>query len=449
MWKKLSMALFTIPLNWQKPGEVKVFSVIKADVKAFRLALKGQDLIFYLGLAFIVFYYLRPQVIISSLDVVPWQKITILLGFVVMVSNNRMKFTGNHFLVFVFATLAWLSAMNSLYPQVSSNGVVLPFIFALEVLFLSNCVKNVKQLQLLLIVFFLCLFKMSFFGARVWVSRGFGFSSWGISGPAGFFENSGEFSLLMAICVVMSIPLILYMKSKTKLYWLLPITATMTVMGASSRGGQLALLVGLVYLLLATKKLSFKNLLYAMIFFAVAWAVFPEEQKVRFDAAGFDETSTSRLDYWDAGIDMAKEYPLLGIGFKAFPEHYYRFYRVNDGSYLSTRKEVSHNSLVEVASTIGFPALVVYIWLHLSVFSRSSIVKKYKDPGPEMEFLESFRISLNSAILTYFVGAFFMSITFYPFIYFLLALAIIKVRLLKELTENAAMQKGIYRAKVV
>ncbi len=409
-----------------------VFSVIKSDLKVFRQALKGQDSIFYFGLAFIVLYYLRPQVIIPGLDIIPWMQITILLGFLVMIGKGRLKFTGTHFLVFLFATLAWLSAMNSLYPDVSSRNITTPFIFALEVLFLSNCVKNVKQLQLLMIVFFLCIFKMSFFGARIWISRGFGFAGWGIQGPAGFFQNSGEFSLLMAICAVMSIPLILYMKPKTKLYWLLPITAVMTVMGASSRGGQLALLVGLVYLLLAYKKIRFKNLVYVSIVVLVAWAIFPEEQKARFETAGSDGTSTSRLDYWEAGIDMAKNYPLLGVGFRAFPQHYDIYYKVDDGSKSSKRKEVAHNSLIEVVSQLGVPALILYLWFHFSVFSSRSLLKNQKDPGSDLMFLDSFRVSLNGVLLTYFVGAFFVSIAFYPYIYFLLSLAIIK----KLLTEK-------------
>lgn len=426
-----------------------VFSALKNDLKVFRQDLKGQDLIFYLGLAFIVLYYLRPQVIIPGLNIIPWLQITILVGFLAMAGNSRLKFTGTHFLVFLFATLAWLSAMNSLYPDISSRKITTPFIFALEVLFLSNCVKNVKQLQLLLIVFFLCIFKMSLFGARVWVSRGFGFAAWGIQGPTGFFQNSGEFSLLMAMCAVMSIPLILYMKSKTKLYWLFPITAVMTVMGASSRGGQLALLVGLIYLLLAYKKIGFKNLVYVIVFVSVAWTLFPDAQKARFETAGSDGTSETRLEYWSAGINMAKEYPLLGVGFKTFPEHYDRFYKMKDGSYLSHRKEVAHNSLIEVVSTLGIPALILYLWLHFSVFSSRSLLKKYKEPEPELVFLESFRVSLNGAILTYFVGAFFMSVAFYPYIYFLLGLTIIKVRLFREKEQEIKVQRGAHNAKTV
>jgi hypothetical protein len=217
----------------------------------------------------------------------------------------------------------------------------------------------------------------------------------------------------------------------------------MTVMGASSRGGQLALLVGLIYLLLAYKKIRIKNLVYVTVFVSVAWALFPEEQKARFETAGSDKTSETRLEYWKAGIDMAKEYPLLGVGLMAFPEHYHRHYKVGDGSFFSNRREVAHNSLVQAASTLGIPAFILYLWFHFSVFSRRSLLKKHKDPVPDLMFLDSFRVSLNGAILTYFVGAFFMSVAFYPYIYFLLALTIIKVRLFREQRRELEVKNGI------
>jgi len=260
---------------------------------------------------------------------------------------------------------------------------------------------------------------MSVFGARVWVTRGFGFASWGIQGPPGFFQNSGEFSLLMAIAVAMSIPYFVSLDIKRKYFWLLPVTATMTVMGASSRGGQLAILLGFLYLILAYKKFKIKNVLYVG---AVCWLVvtyLPEEQKARFSSMGEDNTSTSRINYWKAGIEMAKDYPLLGVGYSAFPEYYQHNYKVLDGSYLSHRREVAHNSLVQVGSSLGIPALMRYLILHMLIYRP---FKRFNNKLDKDElYLERL---LRASVLTYFVGAFFMSIAFYPYIYLLLSIRI-------------------------
>ena len=117
-----------------------MFSAVRDDIRTLRQELKGQDLIFYLGLGFVVLYYLRPQVIISGLDIIPWLQITILGGLVAMVVNSRLKLTGTHFLVFLFTAWVFLSAQNSLYPETSFRQISVRLIFAIEVLFLSKCV---------------------------------------------------------------------------------------------------------------------------------------------------------------------------------------------------------------------------------------------------------------------------------------------------------------------
>jgi hypothetical protein len=58
-------------------------------------------------------------------------------------------------------------------------------------------------------------------------------------------------------------------------------------------------------------------------------------------------------------------------------------------------------------------------------------------------------VSLNGALVTYFVGAVFMSITFYPYIYFLLALAVIKSQLCKESDRKIKVKKRFTSAKAV
>lgn len=412
-----------------------MFGVLKEDFKSFRQQMRGQDVIFYLGVSFIIFYYLRPQSLYPQLAVIPWMQLVLLAGFFLMVGKAQLRVTSTHVAVFLFAFIAWLSAQASLYPEISSERLSTPFIFAVEVLFLSNCVRNTQQLKLLLVVYFICLFKMSLFGARTWVSRGFGFTDWGIAGPTGFFQNSGEFSLLMAMFAVMSIPIILALKPRTKLYYILPVTAIMTVLGASSRGSQLALLIGLICLMIGYKKLSLKYLVYAGLLVATIWMVLPEEQKQRFQTAGEDDTSTTRLAYWTAGIDMAKKHPWLGIGYDAFPHHYHYYYKESTSGYLAGRKEAAHNTLVQVVSTLGFPALFLYLFFHFAVLKKLRVKKKAIDSEFEEErvFLTRLKLALNVGAITYFIGAFFMSVAFYPYIYFLLGLTIATRRLYSTL----------------
>lgn len=415
-----------------------MIAVIKKDASNFMASLKGQDALFYLGCFYVILTYLRPQNIYPQLDFLPWMRITILAGLAVMALSSRFKLTGSHLLLFSFVTFAWLSSLYSMYPDISAEGA-LPFIWFLEVVFLSSTVTNLKQLKALLIIYFLCIFKMSFYGARTWAMRGFEFSDWGIKGPPGFFNNSGEFSLLIAIAGVMAIPFIVAMKPSTRVYWLLPVTSFMTVLGANSRGGQLALLVGCVYLLLVYKKIKIKNIIAVIALGVAVWFILPEEQKERFSAAGDDGTSTARLVYWEAGIDMARENPLFGVGYRAFPEHFDLYYRGTDDRLTISRKEVAHNAVVEVASTLGLPALFFYLLMHLAIFRKTATHSLMSTE--DQNFVLHLSRALSAAIIVYFVGSMFMSITFYPYIYFLLSLKIMLGVSVAKSSESRAQLK--------
>ena len=396
---------------------------IRGDIVAFINAYKGHDLIFYFGCAYIIFSYLRPHVIYPQINFLPWTQLTILGGLGLMVLNKRLNFTGTHALVFLFAILAWISALNSYYPHISMKKIDEPFIWAIEVLFLSNCARNLQQLKLLIALLFLCFLKMSLFGAKTWALTGFGFSGWGIQGPPGYFQNSGEYSLLMAMTAVMSIPFLAGLDLKRRYLWLLPITAVMAVLGSSSRGGQLALVIGLVYLLIAYKMLRIKNLFYVIL---IGWLIItflPEGQKARFSSMGEDDTSVTRQHYWHAGIDMAKDNPWTGVGYNAFPQYYNDYFKISGESYLSKRKEVSHNSLVQVASTLGITALFLYLMIHLRVFYAIPKKMLLRDTD-SMPLILGIHRSLRAGLITYFIGAFFMSVAFYPYIYLLCGFSI-------------------------
>ena len=394
------------------------------DMSLFIKAFRNQGAIFYFGCAYILFTYLMPQNIYPQLNFLPWLKLTILIGLSLMLVQRHLLFKGTHALVFLLAILALISAYNSFYPQISKQYINIPFIWAVEVLFLSNCVSNLNQFKLLVAILFLFLFKMSLFGAKTWMMNGFGFSGWGIQGPPGFFLNSGEYSLLMAMLAVMSIPFILSLNFKRRYLWLLPVTAMMSVLGASSRGSQLALAIGMIYLFVAYKKLNIKYIIYASILAWLALTILPEEQKARFSSIGEDDTSITRTSYWEAGIKMMEDNPWTGVGVNAFAAYYADYFRTTEKSgYLSNRREVAHNSLIQIGSAIGIPGLIIYVLLHALIFFNSRS-KASKIKPTDLKEVNQYVIMLRGGILTYFIGSLFMSVAFYPYIYLLLGLSI-------------------------
>src|SRR5690606_37783463 len=114
-----------------------------------------------------------------------------------------------------------------------------------------------------ILLFLLDSYKLSFHGAKTWVLRGFSFTDWGITGPPGFFQNSGELAIEMLMLFPLSYGVLElvspFMRRYQKIILLsVPVTAVMTIVAASSRGGQIALAVQF-YQMFLSKRISIKN----------------------------------------------------------------------------------------------------------------------------------------------------------------------------------------------
>lgn len=398
------------------------------DCLNFYTECKQQDFGFYMVAAYLVFSYLRPQVLFPILNIIPWTELTIVSGILYSIVKNRLKFQHVHFSLFLFCMIALISSYLSYYPDKSFNKLNVIFIWTTEVLFFTNCIRTTKQYKLITILFFLLIFKMSFFGARTWIERGFGFRGWGIAGPTGFFANSGEFSLLIAMLAAMSIAFILGHKKVNKMYYLLPLTAIMTVAGASSRGGQLALAGAMFVIAVVIGKLRIKNILLVTFMSLAVFSLLPDQQINRFSTAGDDDTSESRLIYWGAGLEMMNEHKWFGVGYYTFPQYFHDHYSMlfNESIINSGREEVAHNSLIEVGSTMGYVGLTCYLWLIYLVYSlnrktRKILRKEQKDISTD--WMPRYSIGLDAALVAYLIGSFFMSVAFYPYLYLLLMLS--------------------------
>ncbi len=386
---------------------------------------RNEDLGFYIVAGYIIFSYLRPHVILPFLDIIPWTQLFIISGLVYATAKGTLKFQLPHFTILAFAIVCLLSAFYSEYPAISFRNVDIPFIWLLEALCFTGCINSTKKLKLILILFFLCIFKISFFGARTWAQRGFGFQDFGISGPAGFFQNSGELSLLMAMLTIMSLSVMIGNKDVRKIYYIFPVTTVMTVLAASSRASQLALLIGTFFFFLVKGKLNFKYLCIACCFIYGGYFLLPDEQKARFTSAGEDSTSVSRLLYWEKGIEMTQKYPWLGVGFQGFPAYFHAHYsdEVPEGFSFGEKQEVAHNTIIEASSEMGLLGLITYLWMYLIVFrinKRSRMLLRGSNLDKEQPWLYQFTIGLDVAQVLYIVGAFFMSVALYPYTYFMI-----------------------------
>lgn len=390
--------------------------LFRLRVRAIWRFLQTQPASFWAINFYIFVEYVRPQQVWPSLDVLPWGLTAIALSLVLFVLEGRTPRlrTVAGPLLMVFCAVLVVSSFMALNPSVSFEGWELFFTWILIYVLITNIVTTEQRFFVFILAFLLYSFKMSQHGFRTWMMNGFGFSSWGATGGPGWFHNSGEFGIQMCIFLPLSVEFVLALRPHvgklTRWFlYLFPVTAVGSMVASSSRG---ALVGGAAVALwwVWRSKHRVRALVAMVIVAAATWVVIPPEQKARFSTAGEDETSTSRLERWQAGIEMANEHPLFGIGYNNWMDYY---------------GPLSHNILIQAWSELGYTGLLALLALIAATFVVNAQTRRLIRPVPtSTSFLEHMAYGLDGALIGFLVSGFFVTVLYYPFFWINLSMTV-------------------------
>jgi len=420
------------------PGTDPLYAL---SLKGYLRAFAREGFAFWMICGYLFVEYVRPQSIVSGLDFLPWGQVFLILALVGIFFDKQRGWVSdpvNKYLLSFFVVIL-LSCMTAIYPN-ESWGYLFDFFSWLVIYFLIiHTVTTRARLVIFVTIFLIASFKLSLFGARTWATRGFSFTTWGIMGPPGFFQNSGELSIQMLMLAGISYYVVQFLKphvSKLKYYVLLlmPLTAAMTVMGASSRGGQIGLLYQ-SYRAILKERLSLKTIILGVVVLSAGWYLLPDEQKARFTEAGSDQSSEQRLLYWKHGIEMVKEHPFLGVGYFNFAPYYEAHYPED---MLYAFAQLPHNIFIQVATDTGFTGLFLYCMIiYRNIRSTRDVEKLCQKHSLEHEIYVPLAKGLRLATWGFVIAGQFVSVVYYPFLWINLAFAVCLHNIVERATRKS------------
>tara|TARA_R110001599_G_scaffold210020_2_gene407266 strand:- start:11802 stop:13079 length:1278 start_codon:yes stop_codon:yes gene_type:complete len=382
---------------------------------------KSESFSFKMICLYLFVEYVRPQLILPWLDILPWAKLFVLGALVGLLVEKNEKWVYspiNKWMVLFFISILW-SSLTAYKPEVSYEKIVLYFNWFITYFLITNIVRSPQRFLFFLAIICLASFKISLSLTNTWAKRGFAFTDWGLKGPPGFFENSGELAIQMAVFWPIGLAVALALRPYVPAwkYWILmlmPTTACIVILGASSRGGQLAMAIQFV-IRFFKKIFNFKALFAIIFVVTMGWYFLPEEQKQRFNEAGDDKTSQQRLNYWEAGYEMMNDYPLTGVGYFNFPEYFSDNY---SHMLLVTFVELPHNIFIQVGADLGYPGLIIYL---MAIYSSISMLYKSRKQNIS-KVIAVFPCALFLSFLGFLIAGQFVSVVYYPFMWIHFAL---------------------------
>lgn len=406
-----------------KRGEVSDEDFYALKVSALWRHFKSESFAFWMVCIYLFFEYVRPQSIYPAIDFLPWTQIVIVSAIVGCFTDKSIRWVSSpiNSLLLIFFIVILISSYFAYFSAVSFENLENYYLWVVIYFLIINIVNKPRRFFIFICIFILASFKLSLSLSIVWAGRGFSFTDWGLMGPKGFFQNSGELAIQMLVFwpIAWAFSHVLKPHISRKLYLvmlLMPLTAIMVILGASSRGAQLALIC---QLLIMNYRFVFRPRIMFLILVSVAliWSFLPEEQKQRFETMGEDATSRQRLLYWENGFEMIQNNPVLGVGYFNFAPYFERYYPED---VLLRTAELPHNIFIQIGTDTGLIGLSLYLLMIYFAYRLGA--------GFRSESSGTYEVLIgrcaNVSLLGFLVAGQFVTVAYYPFFWIHLALVV-------------------------
>lgn len=420
---------------------------VGTHVRSIIRAYWSQHPAFLVACLFLVMEYNRLHLVYPVIDVIPWGTVTLLLPILLAFVDKDARPPPRLavFAVVAFSLSVAISALGAFSPAVSFDKwqrAASPMLF---VLMLTTIVRTPQRLFLYVVTYFLVNLKMAQHGFVAWASRGFSFADWGVSGSPGWFQNSGEFAMQMAVFLPLVLAVIVTFRAMwgrpvRYFFYLLAVMVAGSIIASGSRGGLLGM-AGVALWLITYSKQRVRALVIVAALTVAVVSIMPQEFKDRFSSAGEDSTSVSRLVYWEHGLATLADHPITGIGFANWTTYVASVYPELVGLAGGGGVEVIHNTFLEAATELGWLGALVYATILILILRtnlRTGRVARERGDRLSMAIAQG----TNGALLAYVITSFFMSVLYYPVIWMLLVFTACVASINKPVKKGIARYRG-------
>lgn len=261
-----------------------------------------------------------------------------------------------------------------------------------------------------------------------------------------YYYDANDFATVS----VASMPIGMYLARRTHswrrvLSVLALIVLSITIVRSGSRGGFLALVSTVTFVVLGVRAISFGRRVAAVAIVGFVLLVFASERYwaqmgTILSKTDYNQTEeTGRLQIWERGIGYVMTHPILGVGVDNFgaAEGMLAPFAGRQQYGVGVKWNAPHNTFLQVAAEMGLPALAFFIAMVVTAFRGLAPQRRARvlPPPPVPTALKQ---ALRASILGYMVGAMFLSLAYIEALYVLVAMAIAVMKIERRARHVAA-----------
>jgi len=233
----------------------------------------------------------------------------------------------------------------------------------------------------------------------------------------------------LGLALIMILPLMRYLQLHTAQRWLrwglsgAMGLSLLSVLASYSRGAVVALAVMLVFFLVKSRR-RLMIVLLSVLTLAIGLVFMPQKWIERVESTKNYEQDASvqgRFDAWIFAINLARDRPVLGGGFKVDnSEELFMRYSPD-----AARARSFHSNYFEVLGEHGFVGLFLYILLGIATLRMGTVIRKRVGDNPDFIWARDLATMLQIGIIGYAMGGAFLNKAFFDLYYHMVALMVV------------------------
>lgn len=371
----------------------------------------------------------------------PWAyiiAIATLLGMFFSKEPKRILWTRETILMLVLLGWAAITSMNAFFPTLAWEGWIKFFKIMLMTFVTIMVISNRERLTG---VFWMIALSIGFYGVKGGIFTIVNGGQYRVQGPEGTFIGGNN---EMALALVMTIPIIAYLRSQEKRHWLkMGLTGAMLLtaiaaIGSQSRGALVGMVAMGTFLWLKSSSKLMTGLLM-VIAVGVIGSIMPQEWYDRMNTTTEyqeDASALGRINAWHTAFNVAKA-RITGGGIEMFrPAVFKQYapepYRVHD----------VHSVYFEMMGEHGFIGFSLFMAIMGFTWFKGRLIIRQSKRKPDLKWAQDMAAMTQVSIIGYAACGAFLGLSYFDYYWHLVAIMVILHHLVtQELAYTVVQQE--------
>jgi probable O-glycosylation ligase (exosortase A-associated) len=269
-----------------------------------------------------------------------------------------------------------------------------------------------------------------------------------VQGPTGTFIGKNN---EMALALVMTVPLIAYLRTQEKRHWLkMGLTGAMfltavAAIGSQSRGALVGMLAMGLFLWMKSRN-KFMTALIIVVSVGAIGAIMPSEWYERMETTKTyqeDASALGRINAWHTAFNVAKS-RITGGGIEMFRPSVFRQYAPEPG-----RVHDVHSVYFEVMGEHGFIGFGIFMTIMAFTWMKGSSIIRLTKRNPELKWAQDLAAMTQVSMIGYATCGLFLGLAYFDFYWHLVAIMVILNHLVEQhIAKPVAQQESTTPGKI-